>query len=136
MTKTVSLKVKCPHCGKSFMDTETMLHNSQSIKLNIETVSDRGTIRLCSIYNCYDHLCDFDLKKGEIAKFFCPNCNKELKSNDHCSEPNCNAPMVPLTMEIGGKVFICSRRGCTNHFVAFEDLETQLRKFYHEYGDY
>ena len=136
MTKIVSLKVKCPHCGKSFMDFETMLHDVPSIKLNIETATERGTIRLCSIYNCYDHLSDFDLKKGEIARFYCPSCNKELKSNDNCAEANCNAPMIPLTMELGGKVLICSRRGCANHFVAFEDLETQLRKFYHEYGDF
>jgi hypothetical protein len=136
MTKTISLSAKCPHCGKSFMDKETMLHNVPSIKLNIETASDRGTIRLCSIYGCYDHLCDFDLKKGEISRFFCPSCNKELISKDLCEAKNCNAPMIPFTLELGGKVFICSRRGCENHFVAFENLETQLRKFYHEYGDF
>ncbi len=135
MTKTVSLRVKCPHCGNSFMDSEIMLHEAPSIKLNIETPSDRGTIRLCSIYGCYDHLCDFDLKKGEIARVFCPACNKELKSNDECDVANCNAPMIPFILELGGKVFICSRYGCTNHFVAFEDLETQLRRFYHEYGE-
>jgi hypothetical protein len=136
MTKTVSLKAKCPHCGKSFMDEVTMLHETPSIKLNIESGSNRGTIRLCSIYGCYDHLCDFDLKKGEIARFFCPHCNKELKSNDECDASNCNAPMISLTLELGGKVFLCSRSGCENHFVAFEDLETQLRKFYHEYGEF
>jgi len=136
MTKKVSLSVKCPNCSKSFMDSENMLHDSPSIKLNIETSTDRGTIRLCSLYGCYDHLSDFDLKQGEIARFFCPSCNKELKSNDYCEASNCNAPMVPFTLELGGKVLICSRRGCTNHFVAFEDLETQLRKFYHEYGEF
>lgn len=134
MTKIVSLKVKCPHCGKSFMDDEIKLNNISSIKLNIETADNRGTIRLCSIYGCYDHLCDIDLKEGEIAKFYCPGCNKELKSNDECSAQNCNAPMVPLTMQLGGKVFICSRKSCSNHFVAFEDLATEVRKFYHEYG--
>jgi len=96
MTKTVSLKTKCPHCGKSFMDTDTKLHDVPSIKLNIETSNDRGTIRLCSVYGCYDHMCDFDLKDGEIARFFCPYCNKELKSNDECDSANCNAPMIPL----------------------------------------
>ncbi|MBM3437116.1 MAG: hypothetical protein FJY07_12980 [Bacteroidetes bacterium] len=134
MTKTVSLLAKCPHCGKSFMDEEIKLHDVPSIKLNIETTSNRGTIRLCSIYGCYDHLCDFNLKEGEIAKFYCPYCNKELTSNMECEAPNCNAPMIPFTLELGGKVFICSRRGCENHFVAFEDLSTEVRKFYHEYG--
>jgi methionyl-tRNA synthetase len=136
MTKTVSLKAKCPNCGKSLMDLETMLHDVPSIKLNIETATERGVIWLCSIYGCYDHVCNFDLQNGEIARFFCPHCNKELKSNDECDAVNCNAPMIPFTLELGGKVLICSRKGCQNHFVAFEDLETQLRKFYHEYGEF
>jgi len=134
MTKTVSLNVKCPHCGQSFMDDINPLKEKPSIKLNIETSSDRGTIRLCSIYGCYDHACDVDLKDGEIALFFCPHCNKGLKSNDECDSPNCNAPMIPLTLRLGGKVYICSRKGCDNHFVAFEDLATEVRKFYDEYG--
>jgi ssDNA-binding Zn-finger/Zn-ribbon topoisomerase 1 len=134
MPKKVSLNAKCPNCGKSFMDKENLLNEAPSIKLNIETQSNRGTIRLCSSYGCYDHVCDFDLKDGEIARFYCPHCNKELKSNDECDAPNCNAPMIPLTLELGGKVFICSRRGCKKHFVAFEDLAMEVRKFYHEYG--
>ncbi len=134
MTKKVSLNVKCPHCSKSFMDKETLLFEYPSIKLNIETSTDRGTIRLCSIYGCYGHLSDIDLKDGEIAEFFCPSCNKQLKSNDECDSQDCNAPMIPITLHLGGKVFICSRKGCKNHFVAFEDLATEVRKFYHEYG--
>ncbi len=132
MPKTVSLNAKCPHCGKSFMDEEFKLHDVASIKLNIETTANRGTIRLCSTYGCYDHVCDFDLKESEIAKFYCPHCNKELVCKDNCE--TCDAPMIPLTLKLGGKVFICSRHGCSNHFVAFEDLATEVRKFYHEYG--
>ncbi|MCD4666067.1 MAG: hypothetical protein K8R68_12420 [Bacteroidales bacterium] len=134
MPKNVSLNVKCPHCGKSFMDEEQLLHEKPGIKLNVESDNGRGTVRLCSVYGCYDHLSDFDLKEGEISRFFCPHCNKELISNDHCDSANCNAPMIPLTLKLGGKVFICSRHGCNNHFVAFEDLATEVRKFYHEYG--
>ena len=84
MTKTVSLKLKCPHCSKSFMDHEHLLLEKPSIKLNIETLTGRGTIRLCSIYGSYKHVCDIELKDGDIARFYCPDCNKELKSNDHC----------------------------------------------------
>ena len=132
MTKTVSLNAKCPHCGKSLMDSDYPLFDKASIKLNIETDKARGTIRLCSIYGCYEHECDFDLHDKEIAKFFCPHCNKELNSKDTCNA--CEAHMIPLTLQLGGKVFICSRRGCENHFVAFEDLATEVKKFYHEYG--
>lgn len=134
MTKKVSLNVKCPNCSSSLMDHDNLLMEYPSIKLNIVTHSDRGTIRLCSIYGCYTHQSDIKIADGEIASFFCPNCNKELKSNDFCDSPNCNAPMITLTLQLGGKVFICSRKGCEKHFVAFEDLATEVRKFYDEYG--
>ncbi len=116
------------------MDPETLILDYPSIKFNIVTSNDRGTLRLCSIYGCYSHTSDIDLKDGEIVNFICPKCNKHLKSNDECDAPNCNAPMVPLNLKLGGKVFICSRKGCAKHFIAFEDLATEVRKFYDEYG--
>ena len=134
MDKKVSLNVICPNCRKNLMDNETLLFEYPSIKLNIVTENDRGTIRLCSIYGCYGHTSDIEITDGEIAKFFCPSCNKELKSNDFCDSQNCNAPMIPLILKLGGKVFICSRKGCEKHYVAFEDLATEVRKFYDEYG--
>jgi hypothetical protein len=35
---------------------------------------------------------------------------------------------------MGGKLGVCSRRGCKNHLVEFEDLSNALRKLYQEYG--
>lgn len=134
MAKRVSLNVKCPKCSKSLMDHDYLLLDYPSIKVNIVSSHDRGTMHLCSVYECYNHKSDIELKEGEIVKFFCPHCNKELTSNDECDSQDCNAPMVKLILQLGGKVFICSRKGCTSHFVAFEDLATEVRKFYHEYG--
>jgi hypothetical protein len=42
--------------------------------------------------------------------------------------------MVPFYLDMGGKVSICSRSGCKNHHVEFEDLSMALRKLYQEYG--
>jgi hypothetical protein len=42
--------------------------------------------------------------------------------------------MVPFYLDMGGKVSICSRSGCKNHHVEFEDLSQALRKLYQEYG--
>lgn len=134
MTKAISLSVKCPNCRKSLMDHEYLLMDKPSIKLNIETETDRGTIRLCSIYGCYSHESDLVVSSDEIVKFYCPHCNKELISKDFCSSKNCNAPMVPLILQSGGRVFFCSRKGCENHFIAFENLATEIRRFYYEYG--
>lgn len=132
MNKTVSIYVKCPKCRMSLMDQENKINDKPSIKLNIQVGKDRGVIRLCSIYENYDHESNIDLSKADIAEFSCPNCNQILNSNELCAK--CNAPMVPFIMDIGGKVSICSRKGCVNHYVAIEDLYNTLNKFYDEYG--
>jgi uncharacterized protein with PIN domain len=41
--------------------------------------------------------------------------------------------MVPLYLDIGGEVDFCSRAGCKNHYVQFDDLVHALNKFYQEY---
>lgn len=132
MNKTVSIYVKCPKCRMSLMDHDNKINDKPSIKLNILSGKERGVIRLCSIYGNYDHEANIDLSKADITEFSCPNCNQILNSNELCTK--CNAPMVPFIMDIGGKVSICSRKGCVNHYVAIEDLYNTLNKFYDEYG--
>lgn len=133
MKKNISLAVKCPYCMKSLMNHDLQLHGYPSIKINIQTETERGTINLCSVYECFDHTADIDLEKGIIVEFSCPHCNKELLTKEECTF--CGAPMVSLLLETGGRVNICSRQGCPNHYVAFEDLSTELSRFYEQYGD-
>jgi len=132
MSKSVSVKVKCPHCNSSLMDSAHPLHEKSSIKLNLQQSKERGVIYLCSIYGCYDHQCNIELKGNEIAEFTCPHCNQILNSTEKCQI--CNAQMVPLNLDIGGRVAICSRNGCENHYVAFEDPNDVITRFYDEYG--
>jgi len=132
MKKHVSLSVKCPFCGKSLMDNDERLHNKPSIKLNIETPDSRGVIYLCSFYECYDYRTDLKLTKGEIIEFSCPHCNRLLNTKEECKV--CHAPMVSLVLRTGGRVSLCSRTGCSNHYVAFEDISNELQKFYDAYG--
>jgi len=132
MNKLISISVKCPNCRTSLMDHENLLSDVPSIKLNIEIGDERGIIRLCSIFGCYDHVSDVKIPDDKIAKFYCPHCNKALLSKEECDL--CEAPMVPFVLEMGGRVSICSRSGCTKHYVAFEELSDAIRKFYKEYG--
>lgn len=132
MKHKISLQVKCPHCQKSLMDEEVKLHDVPSIRLNIQTPDERGTVNLCSIYECFDHLSDIKLKKDTIVEFSCPHCNKELLVKEECRL--CDAPMVSFVLQTGGRVNFCSRHGCMNHYVAFEDLSTELSSFYDEFG--
>jgi len=132
MSNQISLQVKCPHCDKSFMDAENPISGEASIKINVVSGSERGVIRLCSIYGCYEHSSDIDLIDKEIVDFYCPHCNKSLIREEKCDL--CDAPMVCMTIKVGGKVRICSRNGCRNHYVAFNDIAGALNKFYHQYG--
>jgi len=132
MYELISLKLKCPVCGKSLMDEEHLVDNQPSISLNVEIAGKTSKINLSSIYGSYNYVTDIEMPKGEIAKFICPHCETHITSDSECM--SCGANMVPFHLDMGGKVTICSRSGCKNHIVAFEDLSIALKKMYQEYG--
>ncbi|HPE35449.1 MAG TPA: hypothetical protein PLI65_11700 [Bacteroidales bacterium] len=132
MKKYISLAVKCPHCGESLMDLNHLIHGYPSVKVNIETKRARGIIWLCSIYDCFDHENNIELREDEEVQFYCPHCNQSLMLETRCNL--CNAQMVGFNIKVGGKVDICSRKGCKNHYVVFENLADEINKFYQEYG--
>ena len=55
-----------------------------------------------------------------------------LTIKDECKL--CGAPMVTFVLKAGGRVSICSRKGCSNHYLTFQDLTQELSKFYNEFG--
>jgi len=128
----LSLDVKCPFCGKSLMDNEHKIDNANSIKMIIELPGKKGFIRLSSIFGSYNYQVDFDVKNGEVSRFYCTHCKTELISKDFCTV--CDAPMVSLVLDMGGKINFCTRKGCQNHNIGFEDLTLALKKFYQEFG--
>jgi ssDNA-binding Zn-finger/Zn-ribbon topoisomerase 1 len=132
MYELISLKLKCPECGKSLMDDEHLVDNEPSILLNVEITGQKGEIRLSSIYGSYNYKTEIDMPEGEVAKFTCTHCEAHIISDSECL--SCGAPMVPFYLDMGGRVTICSRSGCQNHFVEFEDLGVALKKMYQEYG--
>ena len=132
MYELISLKLKCPVCGKSLMDEKHLVDNGSSILLNIEIKGKKGEIRLSSVYGSYNYLTDIEMPEGEVAKFSCTHCNAHITSDSECM--SCGANMVPFYLDMGGKVTICSRSGCKNHVVEFEDLAIALKKMYQEYG--
>lgn len=132
MTGYFSISVKCPLCGKSLMDKDYPLRDKPSIKLNIQGEGKRGVVHLCSLYGCFDHETNIDITDIDIAEFSCPHCNQLLNTTETCE--TCQAPMISFHMEGGGRVSICSRKGCQKHYVAFEDVQDEMRRFYEEYG--
>jgi methionyl-tRNA synthetase len=132
MYELMSIRLKCSLCGHSLMDPEHPIDNVPGINMNIECRGQKGNIWLSSIYGSYNYKSTIDLPKNEIVKFHCPECHELINSKTECV--TCGASMVPFHLDMGGKVSICSRSGCKNHFVEFEDLSIALRKFYQEYG--
>ena len=132
MEKFVAIKVKCPKCKKSLMDPYHPFHGKPSMSLNIEVNGEKGIQRLCSYYGCYDQEITIKIPDQEVVKYFCPSCNEELISTNHCEE--CDAPMIPLSMEKGGRIYFCSRRGCKAHYLHFDNVSDGLRKLYNEFG--
>jgi hypothetical protein len=115
------------------MDEAHLINNRKAIHLNIKTTDGKeGKIWLSSIYGDYNYTAEYPIPEGDVVEFICPHCSANLARSLECEV--CNAPIVSFTCSIGGKVSICSRNGCKNHYVVFENLDTAVRKFYSEYG--
>lgn len=132
MTKKVALSVKCIHCDASLMDEKVKFDGYPSVKVNLESLHDRGVLWMSSVYGDHDKKLSIELEEGEVVGMFCPNCNKELSSVERCRL--CEAPMVEFVIRAGGVVLVCSRNGCTNHHIEFRDVSSEMSKFYYEYG--
>lgn len=132
MYNFLSLSLKCPHCSASLMDPDTLVDNETSINLHIDIAKKKGDIFLSSIYGSYNYVSDVECPVDEIAVFSCPHCGKDINTKAECKV--CKAPMASLILDMGGKISYCTRSGCKNHNVEFEDLNNALRKMYQEYG--
>jgi len=109
------IDVSCPHCNHSFKDETLGIDGYPSLKVNVATVHQQGWIRLSCLYGSYSVSAEFKIPEGTIASFICPHCNSEIHSTSDCSQ--CEAPMIPMLVDGGGIVRICSRRGCKNHML-------------------
>ncbi len=132
MYNFLSLSLKCPHCSASLMDPDTLVDNETSIALHIDIAKKKGDINLSSIYGSYNYVSDVDCPIDEIAVFSCPSCGKDINTKAECKV--CKAPMASLILDMGGRISYCTRSGCKNHNVEFEDLNNALRKMYQEFG--
>ena len=109
------INVNCPHCNHSLKDETFSIDGQPSIRVIISYNHKQGWLRLSCLYGSYNFACEFDVPMDSIATFICPHCNVEFHSTLDCSI--CAAPMVPMFVDGGGIVQICSRRGCKNHLL-------------------
>lgn len=130
----IEVHLRCIHCKRSLMDEQDKIDSRPSIKVMISQGSKKGQLNLSALYGSYTVHEPFKIPKGKLARFSCPHCGKELKSGRECEK--CGAPMVPLALQEGGLVQICSRRGCKKHLIEFEDPEAEIGAFYAHYSTF
>lgn len=134
MDKLVPIAVKCPKCRESLMNEDKLIMNKASIELDIKYKGEKGKLWLCQFYGCQDKELTIDVPDGEIADIHCPHCKEDLATNVLCEA--CDAPMVTFGIKTGGRVSICSRKGCSKHYVAFQNLDDVVRRFHEEFDSY
>jgi len=132
MASQVALKVKCPSCRKSLMDKGHKIDGQSAIGLRVDVKGKKGWLRLSPVYGSYKVQSEFPIAKDALVRISCPHCQTALKGSTECEI--CGASMVPMMLEEGGKMFICSRRGCKKHFLEFEDINGALAKFHDTYS--
>ncbi len=109
------LEVNCPHCNHSLKDETFTLDGYPSIRVVISSDHTQGWLRLSCLYGSYNSVSEFDVPAGSAVGFRCPHCGVEFPSTSDC--PMCGAPMVPMLVDGGGVVQICSRSGCKHHML-------------------
>jgi hypothetical protein len=132
MADYIAFDVKCPHCKEKLMDDNKKINGKPSIALHVKNNGRFGNIYLCSFYGCYKHESTIELKKDDVYTLSCRSCQKELTIKESCEK--CEAPLVGLSLDMGGKLQFCSRNGCDNHYVAFQDVTTAYTVLKRGYG--
>jgi NADH-quinone oxidoreductase subunit E len=102
------IDVSCPHCNHSFKDETFVIDGYPSLKINVAMDHKVGWIRLSCLYGSYSVSAEFEIPEGTVVSFICPHCNSKIHSTSDCSE--CGAPMIPMLVDGGGIIRICSRR--------------------------
>jgi len=109
------IDVSCPHCNHSFKDETFAIDGYPCLKINVAIDHKEGWVRLSCLYGSYSVSTEFEIPEGMVVIFICPHCNSEIHSTSDCSA--CGAPMIPMLVDGGGIIWICSRRGCKNHML-------------------
>jgi len=128
----VLVNVKCPYCKQSFMDDDRRIDGYPTVKVIIQKGNKQGFLYLSSIYGSYNIISEIDIPIDEIVLFSCLHCQSSLLTKNLCDK--CNAPMISFELRNGGKVQICSRRGCKKHLIEFSNLAQEISEFYNVYS--
>ena len=113
--RVFGVSVSCPNCNRSLMTREHLLDGHPMIRVTASFGRKHGWMRLSGLYGDHRVQTEYEIPRGAVVNFFCPQCHAELRSTRVC--PQCDAPMMVLMVRGGGTVQVCSRRECTEHML-------------------
>lgn len=109
------VKVSCPRCNHSLMNTEHLIDNYPCIHITVSFGRKHGWLRLSSLYGSYSIESEHEIPIDTELNCFCPHCHTELTSSLEC--PVCGVNMAPMMIRGGGTIHICPSRGCEGHML-------------------
>jgi NADH-quinone oxidoreductase subunit E len=109
------VEVACPRCNHSLMDRHYYIDGYPSIRVTVSFEQKHGWVRLSCLYGSFSVDSEYKMPDGAITNFFCPHCHAELKGVSPCMK--CGSSMVPMVVQGGGMLQICSCRGCKGHML-------------------
>ena len=107
------VEVRCARCEHSLMDPNYIIDGHPSVHLTTSFEDKNGWTRLSCLYGSYAVESEHDIPLNAVVDFSCPQCHAQLTGVTRC--PDCDSPMMPMAVNGGGMVQICTRRGCKTH---------------------
>lgn len=103
------------------MNSSVQLDAEDSIQLQAKVLDKLGHIYLSQLYGSYEKSFDtVEDIEGSVAEFSCPHCHHAFPVFGACK---CKAPIIGFALEIGGTIKICTRNGCKQHSLEFENVD-------------
>lgn len=134
MSRRIELDLNCPNCHRTLMDPEVRIDDVPAVYCLIQIpgpnpkLPRRAPIWFSSLYGSFKFQCEHTLAENERMVLFCPACETELKGERICTA--CGDPMVSLDMTTGGRLTVCTRRGCKQHLIELGDDVPALERLF------
>jgi NADH:ubiquinone oxidoreductase subunit E len=109
------IEARCPRCNHGLSDRQHPLLGYPSISLLASEGPVQGWLRLSGLYGAYAAQAENGVREGVVVRMFCPHCCGELHGGSLCAD--CEAPFVPLLVQGGAILQLCSRLGCRGHLL-------------------
>lgn len=115
------LPAKCPRCLASLLRPDVPVDGLPSVGLLAGVGGRIGFIHLSQVYGSLRRrFVDVADLPGAVEAFACPSCLHGLPAHGICA---CGAPMVEVDLEGGGLLGFCTRNGCREHHLQFEEID-------------